>query len=163
MSTNYTRCDYIPDGGLQCENWIPNTVGLPQKCPLHLGLVSASSASNNENKSSYIEVRNNEAKLCYEMDLVQLDEHIRNLEQVIETEKARAYSARAVRADKLDKLSDEERQVRRELHKQMQANKAQESKEPKIKKVTLASDPIKFFMQTYKITEAEAKIKLGLD
>ena len=154
MSLNYVRCNYVPDGGQQCDHWI--TPG--PRCPLHINHVSASAASNGINTQSYLEIRNSEAQLCYQMSLEELDAHIAKLEGVIEQEKAKSQSARAVRADKIDKLSEEEREVRRKIKTEQKEKKASEPK-----KVTIKSDPIRFFMQTYNISEAAAKLKLGIE
>jgi len=155
---DYTRCAYIPDGGQQCDNWFKRQTDnrAMEFCPLHEGMISPTLAAKDVNKQTYIEIRNAEVTLCASMTFEELDAHIAELERVIEVEKAKLYSSRGVRADKLDKLSEEEREVRRKIR----VEKQEEAKLPK--KPTIKNDPIKFFMATFNITEEEAKRKLGL-
>lgn len=155
MST-YLRCTYVPDGGIQCDNWVKVEVETDSltKCPLHLNHISP--LLKQENKQTYIDIRNDAAKLCHDMSLDELELHIAGLELVIEQERAKLMSARSVKGDKLDKLSEEEREVRRKI-------KTERKEKPETtKRVTIKSDPIKFFMQTYNISEIEAMKKLGL-
>jgi hypothetical protein len=159
MSIPYRRCCYINDQGLQCETWFEANTD-SKLCAPHSEIISPSSnGHSNEAKIKYIDLVNEQGALCAKMSLDELDIHIAGLEKLLEEEKARLYAARAKRTQKLDDLSEEERKVRRAI----KVTRSVEEKEKKPKKATLASDPVKYMMQKFNLTEDQAKKMLGDD
>lgn len=112
---SYTKCQYeSADTKVECDVWYSSEED--QKfCILHRNTINASLAAAGINKESYIEHRDKKAKFCYEMSLDELDKHISEIERIIELEKSNLMTARAVRADKIEKLTDDEREVRRRI------------------------------------------------
>lgn len=144
---SFTRCRYVSDDGLECEKWFQPTPEMnsgkdPRFCELHRGIVSPSTITTTDNtKSQYIEVRNQEVALVVDMTLEQIDAHIAGLEKQLELLKTRVISSRAVRADKIEKLTDEERAARKKIHVERPAtnDKPKAAKPASIKKDPVAA------------------------
>ena len=110
--TFYKRCSYI-SSGIQCDNW--HNDASTKYCVNHRALVSDNGSVPVEVKDRYIDVVNEERAQCAAMSLDALDEHIAGIEKLIEAEKAKFYTARAIRIEKLDSLTEEERKARRAI------------------------------------------------
>ena len=152
MSTPYRRCIYMAENGLQCETWFP-AISDTKICDVHSGVVTPAEAS----KVKYIDLANEERAACHKMSFEELDIHIAELEKVLENQKTRLYSARATRIEKLDNLSEEERKELRKIKIDRMV------KEPTVKKATIKSDPIKYLMQTKKMSEQESRDMMSMD
>lgn len=117
---DYIRCHYSSDN-LECSNWFPRGEG--NLCIVHRAAISTTLAGNGINKPEYIGARKTEELSL--RDLIAgktsqeacslLDEHIAKIELIIEEQKVKYLTARAVRSEVIEGLSDEERQVRRRM------------------------------------------------
>lgn len=130
MSANkeYIRCEYIsPTTNEQCEVWFPfkerkfkDGHALPVLCDDCAKSPNASATP--QQKTQYIETINIQRKFCENMTLDELDVHIAKITAAIEDQKVCLNAARAVRADRISKLSDEERNERRKYKIQKALN-----------------------------------------
>lgn len=147
----HRRCWHMDEKGQQCEVWFPAEDD-NKLCALHRNGASPSqrNGETEDQKLKYIDLVNDERSYCYHFkdgsaqnqsqSLIsefkddtegsvfdKLDRHIAFLETVISDLKARHQTARAVRAEKLDKLSEDERKELRKIRI--------EKPEPKVKAV----------------------------
>lgn len=154
----FRRCQYVSSESIECENTFPvmdseNKI----RCELHANILNEALASESEEiKDDYIQVRKEEelnvlAIFAHE-GFDGLDRHIAGIETIVEKMRMKYAVARGVRQNKLLDLSDEERKVRQKIKVQTPDNKPQVSK-----KVTAKSDPIRYFMQTFNMTEKQAQ------
>lgn len=153
--SEYYRCRYITDDTKnQCAVWYDSKEHA-SLCHLHRDASSVTLATMEINRESYILQRDNAAKLCYEMNLEELEVHISTIEKAIEFEKTNLMTARAVKMDKLENLTEDERKERRKIVT------PHVKKEEKKKVVTAKNDPIKFMMQLMNCTESKARELMG--
>lgn len=180
MPTPYRRCFYLDDHGQQCDTWFPADNN--KLCPSHKEIITPGGRINEEEKPKYIDLVNDERKYCYHFldgsaqeqsqalihefkdDLEgtifeKLDAHIAFLEKVIEDMKARLHSSRAVRAEKMDELSEEERKILRS----QKIDKEFRVKPEKIKLPSFKSDPVGFLAGKNKMSKTDASALLDMD
>lgn len=143
------RCVYMGGDGLQCEVWFP-AVSDSKLCPEHSKTISPNGI-NLEVKQRFIDLVNETKDLVYKMSLDEIDTHIAQLETELEKQKTIIYASRAVRAERLDTLTEEERAKRRSI----KITKA--VTEVRTKRPTMKSDPVRYMMQNQNLTEEEAK------
>lgn len=124
MPTMHKRCIYVsPDTGIECEIWFASDSPDDHFCILHKDSISPSLAANGHNKDPYIQKRNEALLSLVEAtrgmsvpeSLSYLDQHIANIERVIEDEKLKVLTARAKRAEIIEGLSEEERKARQKI------------------------------------------------
>ena len=145
MVTGYLRCAFESVDGTECQSWFPSHEGT--LCIIHRGINSAVLASNGINKAEFIAETNDEQKSLRELIAGKsaneacslLDAHIAKLEKIIEAEKNKYYSARAIRAEVIEGLSEEERQIRRRAKVDSRPNEVKEKKSSK-KMVNMSKD-----------------------
>lgn len=161
---NYIRCHYeSTDTKVQCDCWFDSSSYDREKpeskyCIIHRDAISTELAVLGVNKETYIETRDKEAKFCYEMSFEELEKHISEVEKVIEFERTKLLTARAVKSDKLEKMTDDERKERRKIKT---PSVVLEPLKPK--KVSVKDNPVKYLMQQMTITEKQARTMLGLE
>jgi hypothetical protein len=172
------RCFYLDERGQQCDTWF-TAIDTNKLCPAHRKIISPNKFSE-ENNPKYIDLVNDERKYCYHFlsgesqnqsqELIhefkddetgtvfeKLDTHIAFIEKVIEDMKARLHSARAVKAEKLDDLSEEERKELRKI-------KIDKSfKLLKVKTPSLKSDPIGHLIKKQGMSKQDASDLLSMD
>ena len=142
---DYKRCQYVSPEGIECEVWFPLADGEIYCEKYHRGIPSVSDEANGEQKQLYIDLCNAERNLCATMTLDQLDAHIATIEAAIEEflarEKPKRNTARAVRAEKLEALTEDQRRERRKikLAKEVKEGRKVLSKpsKPRIKRTTI--------------------------
>jgi hypothetical protein len=142
---DYKRCQYVSPEGIECEVWFPLADGEIYCEKYHRGIPSVSDEANGEQKQLYIDLCNAERNLCATMTLDQLDAHIATIEAAIEAfmakEKPKRNTARAVRAEKLEALTEDQRRERRKikLAKEVKEGRKVLSKpsKPRIKRETI--------------------------
>jgi hypothetical protein len=179
----YRRCHYIDELGQQCETWFP-AVDTNKLCPAHGKIITPNGKLNqvDEIKVKYIDLVNDERKYCYHFlsgeaqnqsqELIhefkddesgtifeKLDAHIAFIEKIIEDMKARLHSARAVRAEKIDELTEEERVNLRA----QKIDKAFRSEKTKEKLSSFKSDPIGFLAKKNSMSRADSEALLSMD
>lgn len=185
MSIPYRRCFYLDDRGQQCDAWFPavddNKLCGPDKNN-HRALINVNGHINEPETPKYIDLVNDERRYCYHFldgtsqnqsqTLIhefkddqdgtifeKLDSHIAFIEKIIEDMKARLHSARAVRAEKLDELSEEERKHLRTLKIDKQVReKVEKQKLPSFK-----VDPIGFLSKKNSMSKTDASALLEMD
>lgn len=167
----FFRCQYTDDSGMQCEKWFdaakkPDPT-LIKFCPDHDGIIGEKLAADPDVKERYIDLVNGHRKIVAEMNIDEIDEHIAGLEKLIEAERTKLLTSRAVRAEKIDKLTDEEREVRRSI--KLERAKNPEKKSSRASKVqtisnkpTIKSDPVGYLMANYGFTREQAESQLGV-
>lgn len=153
---SFTRCRYVSDTGLECEKWFQPTDSMnngqePRHCELHRGMISERTSPNDESKQRFIDLKNEEIKLCIGMSIEELDTHIAGIEKQIELLRMRTMSARSVRVDKIDKLTDEERKERQKIRVQNPAT----NDKPKAK-TSIKKDPIQHLMDKFGMSREQA-------
>lgn len=154
--SGYLRCIYeSEDTKVQCDSWFNSADG-GSMCILHRNPISTHLAAIGINKEEYIEHRDAQAKICYEMTLPEIEEHISKIERVIEIERTNLLTARAVKSDKVNKLTEEERAERRKI------KTPKLILEPAVKKNSMKTDPVKYLMEKNGWTEEMAKMMLDL-
>lgn len=178
----YRRCHYIDERGEQCETWFP-AVDTNKLCPAHGKIITPNGKLNqvDEIKVKYIDLVNDERHYCYHFlsgesqnqsqELIhefkddesgtifeKLDAHIAFIEKVIEDMKARLHSARAVRAEKLDELTEEERKVLRSQKIDKEFKKVPKEKLPSFK-----ADPIGFLSKKNNMSRVDSEALLSMD
>ena len=103
---SYVRCEHISAQGDQCDEWFQSDGG--KYC-----LKYHRESSLSENKDNFISLMNSQRELCYKMDNIALETHIKEIEAKIEAfvqiERTKLASARAVRAERYEKMTNEER------------------------------------------------------
>lgn len=154
MAQSYQRCEFIsPTSGLQCEVWFPHKDReyddkgnmLPILCDDCTLNAAAQLNGSNAVKATYIEAKNVQREFCYKFfenhsfdeGLALLDAHIAKIEAEIENQKVVRDSARAVRAEKMANLSEEERERRRKIKVEVKS-KEQKTSTPSFKKDPVA-------------------------
>lgn len=160
----FVRCQFVPDNGLECETWFKVVEGEQSKlCPAHSGIIAENLAAQPEHKGAYIEIVNAQRALVHKMTLEEIDAHIAGIEKIIELERTKLLTARAVRGEKIDNLSDEEREVRRQyrVEKQKAEPKPKVPKETK-KVASMKADPIGHLMAAHNLTREAAMKMLGM-
>jgi hypothetical protein len=148
------RCAFIGGDGTQCEKWFEARDN-NKICAFHRG---EKPKEDEQVKIAYIELVNVQRKYCYTLDFEALDSHIQELEKVLENARVSAMTARQVKAEKLDTLTEEQRKELRKIKVSREVVKEVKAKKPSLKK-----DPIKYLMETYKITEEQAKKMMDMD
>ncbi len=164
----YIRCHFInSENGIQCESW--HSVGDGDMCPVHRGMISATLAANGINKDEYISTRRTaETSL---RDLIQgktaqeqcniIDAHIAGIEKIIEEQKILSLTSRAIRSEVIEGMSEEDRQIRRNMKVPRSEPKA---KETKARVKGTPEEMLRAFMAKYPSMSLEAaKDMLGLD
>jgi hypothetical protein len=131
---------------VECQSWFPSQEGT--LCIIHRGVNTAALAANGVNKEKFIEETNDEQKNL--RDLVAgktpveacslLDAHIAKLEKIIEEQKNKYFSARAIRAEVIEGLSEEERQVRRRTKVTVSSSNEVKEKKSSKKMVSMSKD-----------------------
>lgn len=168
MSDSYRRCRYFDPEGIECDTWFPFTEveslataeDIRQYyCVNHRDVVSTDLAANGVNKATYIEKRKIEETLCFKMTLDELDAHIAGIEVIIEQEKLKAMTARAVKRQKIEDLTEDEREERRKIKTPRQVDPDKVKKSPG---VTLKSNPLKYMIQKNGLSRENAISMLGL-
>ncbi len=140
MAQGYFRCAFTSGDGTECQSWFPSHEGT--LCIIHRQVNSFKLAANGVHKSELISELTDEQKSLRELiagkDAVEachiLDAHIAKIEKIIEAEKNKYFSARAIRAEIIEGLSEEERQVRRRAKVELRPES--EKSERKSKKLT---------------------------
>jgi|SRR5882724_5022926 len=180
MPTPYRRCIYLSETGLQCESYF-EALDDNKLCPSHreVNSPSAKNGITDEQKVRYIDLVNDERKYCYhfldgtsqnqDQELIfqfkddesgtvfeKLDRHIAFLEKVLEDVKARHQSSRAVRAEKLNNLTEEERKELRKI-------KIEKATTEKTKSVSFKKDPIANLAKTSKLIDAKSLLDMDPD
>ncbi len=165
---DYIRCHYInSENAIQCESW--HSVADGDMCPVHRGMVSAVLAANGINKDEYLSARNVAATslrerltgLDAQAQCNLIDAHIAGIEKIIEEQKALSLTARAIRAEVIEGMSEEDRQVRRNMKIPRSEPKVKTSS-PRVKGTP--DEMLKAFMAKYPSMSLEAaKDMLGLD
>ncbi len=168
MPIDYIRCHYIDaSNGIQCESW--HSVADGDMCPVHRGMIGGTLAANGINKEEYITARrvaesSLREKIQNKTPQEQcniIDAHIAGIERVIEEQKLLSLTARAVRAEVIEGMTEEDRQIRRNMKVPRSEPKVKESK-ARVKGTP--DEMLKAFMSKYPaMTEAAAKDLLGLD
>jgi hypothetical protein len=164
---DYIRCHYLDaSNGIQCESWHSKADG--DMCPVHHGMVSSVLAANGINKEEYLDARK-AAETSLRDKIVGrspqeqcniIDEHIAKLERVIEEQKLLSLTARAIRSEVIEGMSEDDRQIRRQMKVAVKEKAA--TKSPRIKGTP--DEMLKAFMAKYpKMSIETAKDMLGLD
>lgn len=156
--TDYTRCAHI-DGatGVQCETWFKRVDG-ESFCTFHVGSLNARIAAvNGDVKPAFLEFQNEQRSLCHLMTLDQLDEHVEKLTLILEAERTKLLTARAVRAERIETLDEGERKERRArtlTRHVLQSQNDQSKKE----KLNVKVDPIEFMMKKHGLSREMATL-----
>lgn len=162
MPADYVRCQFVDDAGLECDKWFESAGGgVSNKfCPAHAnGAMSVDNALKDDSaKSAYITLVNETRVLVAAMTLDQIDEHIAGIEAVIEAERTKLLTSRAVKSEKLDELTEDERKTRRatKIPKTDKPVKA-----PTTKATTMAKDPVAYLMEKHGLSREQAMSMLG--
>lgn len=179
MSIPYRRCIFINDRGAQCDEWFP-AIDDNKLCATHREIITPNGRLNPTQIPKYIDLVNDERTYCYhfkdgtaegqKQTLIfefqddaegsvfdKLDSHIAFIERVIEDMKARLHSSRAVRAEKLDSLSEEERKCLRAI----KIDKAVKSDSPKTP--SFKADPVSHLAKTKGMSKENARALLDMD
>ena len=164
---DYIRCHFIGENGIQCESWL--SVGDGDMCPVHVGCVSSVLAANGINRDEYISARKTaetslreriDGKSAQEQCNI-IDAHIAGIEKIIEEQKMLSLTARAIRSEVIEGMSEEDRQIRRNM-KVPRTEKVAKTSSPRVKGTP--DDMLKNFMAKYPSMSLEAaKDMLGLD
>jgi len=151
----FFRCNYIDDSGMQCDTWSESKI-----CVNHTGIISPRTSAVPGLKEPYMEVVNAERALVYKMSLEEIDAHIAGIDKIIELERTKLLTSRAVRSEKIDKLSDEERAVRRATtaSRAVSAEK-RAGKSPKA--TSIKKDPVQYLMDKYGLDRPSAEKLMG--
>jgi hypothetical protein len=125
MPNEYTRCQYISPSGQECDEWYEKD-GI-NYCPkYHRAIPNVA----NGGKQNFIELQNAERTFCAHMTFEQLEEHIKateaTIEKFVQTEKTKLFTARAIRAERLESMNEDERRELRKIK-----TPRQEPKEPR--------------------------------
>lgn len=164
----YRRCHFInSENNVQCESWFASHDNSGNLCPVHIGFVGTTLASNGINKAEYIDARHVAEKSLREkligLDAQQscnlLDAHISSIERIIEEQKTLSLTARAIRSEVIEGMSETDRQARR----LMRVPKSERvEKAPRIKGTP--EEMLSAFMKKYpSMTLEGAREMLGLD
>jgi hypothetical protein len=133
-------------------------------------MIGATLAANGVNKDQYIDARRVaetslrekiQGKTAQEQCNI-IDAHIAGIEKIIEEQKILSFTARAVRAEVIEGMTEEDRQIRRNM-KVPRSVKAI-TRETKTRVKGTPEEMLKAFMAKYpSMSEAAAKDMLGLD
>jgi len=165
---DYIRCHYInSENGIQCESW--HSVADGDMCPVHVGMVSSVLAANGINRDEYISARKvAETSLRARLQGLDaqaqcnlIDAHIAGIEKIIEEQKLLSLTARAIRSEVIEGMSEEDRQIRRNM-KVPKSESVKRTSNPRVKGTP--DEMLKAFMAKYpSMTMEGAKEMLGLD
>lgn len=147
--------------GSQCETWF-KAEGSNKLCEEHqifLRSRPTELAAEPTEKAKYIDLVNEQIKICALMNFDELETHISGIEKLIEAEKTKLYAARANLRQKLDDLSDEERKSRLS-HK---LNKTIRSETSETARTSAKKDPINHLAAKHGLTAQAAKDFMNMD
>jgi hypothetical protein len=160
MAKPYKRCIFIADGQ-QCDKWFDVKEPFPY-CSVHRALPSTSIHADQSQIGLYIDNANGQRNLCADMNIIQLDEHIRGLERQRDEFFATVIQdlkhARAVRTEKINQLTEDQRKELREQRYHVQANLDYERRHHKAKPKPRISKEKK-----HKVPEVFTKDMLEMD
>lgn len=168
MPKQYGQCQFFNQDQLRCPIWFDCTEGTADQhekfCREHREIKDASIVSyrslDGTIKTQYIDFVNAQRTACVDMSDDELDTHIAGLESTLAEIRAKMLTARAVRAEKLDKLTEDERAERRKV-KFERVVSAERAKKPA--KTSLAKDPILYFMEKHGLSREQATALMGDD
>jgi hypothetical protein len=146
----WLRCRYIEPNGHQCDSWYLFVDEDHKLCAEHAGILPTNNTPipDNNSKSEYITLLNEQRLYCYQMTDDQLEEHIARIDAEIAIWKAKGLTARAIKTERFEKMTEEELAERRKFV----INRAVETSERKTAKQvkpSLKSDPIAYFRSQY--------------
>jgi hypothetical protein len=152
----------MDEKGSQCETWFKEENG-QKLCDEHRVFLRSKpeelKPQEPTEKTKYIDLVNEQIKICALMNLDELEQHISGLEKLLETEKTKLYAARANLRQKLDDLSDEERKVRlsHKLNKTIREPKSESIK------TSAKKDPVNHLATKHGLSEQAAKDFMNMD
>jgi hypothetical protein len=174
----HRRCIYVYNTGQQCDIYF-EAIDHNKLCLAHRESSHVNGKINEESKIKYIDLVNDQRNYCYHFldgsaqnqskKLIfefkddeegsvfeKLDAHIAFIDKVLEDMKARLHSTRAVRAEKLDNLSEEERA-------KLKAHKIERAMNPEKKSKSFKADPVGNLMKKNNLSGNDAKDLLNMD
>lgn len=155
----FRRCHYISIEDIECENTFP--VMDDEKiilCELHRTITNVELAQQDEEiKSDYLRARKEHELTCLSMfnhgGFDELERHIGQIEELIETLRMKFAVAKGTKQAKLLELSDEEQAIRRKI----KVVKSEAPAKVKKEKISPKNNPIGYLMETFGMSRVDAE------